>query len=132
MRLYMEALPRLVRGDARAVSDLTGVFTGSETKVQQHFAVEVDINTIMRRFGVTKEMPLGSASGVYGDFSGVTDYDSAVERVAGARRAFMALPAAVRERFENDPGVLIRRAEELPEDEFGALFAGPTEEVPPQ
>lgn len=111
--------------DSRELSDETSVHTGSESLVQQHFADEVDINVIMRRFGVTRSLPLGPATGVYGDFTGISDFDSAVERVRGARDAFMKLPADVRERFNNDPGTLIRAAEELPEAEFLQLYEGP-------
>lgn len=116
--------PASLRGyDARAHSDATAVEVGSESLVQQHFADEVDINTIMRRFGATRELPFGPDTGIYGDFTGISDYESAVARVEGARERFMALPATVRERFDNDPGVLIRAANELPEAEFLGLFA---------
>lgn len=106
-------LMRRLRGyDARIVSDATAMNTGRETIVQQQFATEVDINTIVRRFGVTGERPSGDLSGVYGDFTGVNDYESAVAAVERAQKGFMALPAAVRERFRNDPGRLIDYAKD--------------------
>lgn len=99
---------RLLRGyDARAVTRESGIDTGDVTIVQQHFAAEVDINTIVRRFGLTRELPAGPAGGFFGDFTGVTDYESAVEAVERAREGFFALPAAERERFGNDPGRLV-------------------------
>lgn len=117
--------PPGLRGfSAREVSDATSLETGPETYTQQHFREEVDVNTIMRRFGVTQELPLGPATGIYGDFTGITDYESAVERIEGARNAFMQLPAEVRERFDNDPGKLIAAAEVMPPEEFEALFSG--------
>lgn len=109
--------------DSREVSDLTSLHTGPETLVQQHFAVEQDINTIVRRFGLTSELPAQVSGGMYGDFTGVTDYDSAVARIARADEAFMALPADVRERFGNDPGQLIRLAQALPLEDFNARLA---------
>lgn len=102
---------RQLRGyNAGLLSERTGLDTGTESIVQQQFATEVDINTIVRRFGVTGERPSGDLSGVYGDFTGVNDYESAVAAVERARKGFMALPADVRERFANDPGRLIEYA----------------------
>lgn len=90
------------------------VNTGSESFVQQQFAEEVDINTIIRRFG------LGQApayvEGIYGDFTGVTDFYSAREAVQRAERNFMQLPVEVREKFENDPGKFLEYAEAVPEE----------------
>lgn len=110
--------------DAAQHSRATSTFTGADSLVQQHFKDEVDINTIMRRFGLTRELPLGPASGVYGDFTGISDFSSAMERIEGARERFMALPPEVRERFDNDPGKLIAMASALPAAEFDALFSG--------
>lgn len=119
------ALPVSLRSyDAAQHSRATSTFTGSESLVQQHLRDEVDINTIMRRFGLTRELPLGPASGVYGDFTGISDFQSALDRIEGARDRFMALPPDVRERFDNDPGKLIAMASEMPGAEFEALFSG--------
>lgn len=109
--------------DAKAVSLEESVRTGSESLVQQHFREEADINTIVRRFGMTGQMPSGVAGGVYGDFTGIEDYASAVERIERARDGFMTLPPEVRERFGNDPGRLVDLAQSLTEDEFGELVA---------
>lgn len=104
--------------NAAYYSDKTGVDTGPETIVQQHFADEVDINTIVRRFGIGPSTPLGASAGVYGDFTGVSDYESALNTVRRAEQGFMTLPADVRERFDNDPGKLIEFAEGMSMDEF--------------
>lgn len=123
-RIFVEP-PASLRGyDAKAVSDLYSWDTGSQSKVQQHLGVEVDVNTIMRRHGITGALPLGPATGVYGDFTDISDYESAVERVRGAEKRFMELPADVRERFKNDPGLLIKRATEMEPDAFEAMFVG--------
>lgn len=117
--------PVSLRGyDAKAASLDTSIDTGSESKVQQHLGVEVDVNTIMRRHGITGALPLGPATGVYGDFTDISDYESAVERVRGAEKRFQELPAEVRERFKNDPGLLIKKATEMEPDAFEALFVG--------
>lgn len=115
--------------DQREWSDASAVDTGSVTKVQQHFQEEVDVNTIVRRFGLTREMPFGSAAGLYGDFTEIYDYESAVERVQAARNKFMTLPPEVRERFGNDPALLVRAASELSEEDFVAKLK--VEQTPP-
>lgn len=119
--------------DVKAWSDAHSVSTGEDSLVQQQFADEVDVNTIVRRFGVTGAMPFGLAGGVYGDFSGVTDYESAREMVDRADRAFMALPPDVRERVGHDPGAMVKLAQEMSEDEFRAYLepAKPDPVVPP-
>lgn len=112
--------PARLRGyAAKEVSLATAVDTGDESFVQQQFADEVDINTIIRRFGVTHEMPSGISGGVYGDFTGIVDYDSAVAAVERARDGFLALDPEVRERFGNDPGVYLEHVESLSDEELG-------------
>lgn len=119
----------LFRGyDPKAVSKASDVVTGDVTPTQQHFRDEVDINTIVRRFGMTGVMPFGQMQGVYGDFSGITDFDEAVAKIRDGQERFMRLPPEVRERFGNDPARLIRKAQELDEGAFGALLEPP---VPP-
>ena len=74
-----------------------------EGVTQQQFKAECDINEIVRRFGVTGELPNGVSMPLSGDFTGVTDYHSALNLVRQAQEGFMELPASVRERFDNDP-----------------------------
>lgn len=104
------------------VKDLLVVPAAKSTRVQQHFKEEVDVNTIVRRFGATGQLPNFMPRGMYGDFTGVEDYDSAVALIDRADRAFLALPANVRERFHNDPGELMRAASISDEDEFGKIL----------
>lgn len=117
--------------DAAAVSDGTATRTGAESVVQQQFVDEVDVNSIVRRFGMTREMPFGSAEGVFGDFTGLSDFDAVRAKVVDAEARFMRLPADVREKFGNDPANLIRATQTLSSAEFGALFKGPEEPVAP-
>lgn len=70
---------------------------------QQNFKDDCDINVLMERFKVTGVMPAGVRVPTYGDFTGVSDYRSAVEAVMRASDQFMSLPANVRSRFDNDP-----------------------------
>lgn len=95
-----------------------GVDTGRETLTQQHMGQEVDINTIVRRFGLTKAMPSGPAGGVYGDFTGISDYDSAVAAISRAEEGFLSLDAELRYRFDNDPGKYLAFVGGLSESEL--------------
>jgi len=103
--------------DAKWVSDSLGTVTGEESLVQQHLADEVDINTIMRRFGATGLMP-SFREGVYADFTGITDFESAVQTVAEVNARFMRLPAEMRAKFENNPAMLVNMVQDMSEDEF--------------
>jgi len=118
----------IVRGaysyDADAVSRETGVsIDEAESVVQQQFAEECDINTIVKRFGITGELPNGVAMPLSGDFTGVADFQSAMQMVRQAQESFMELPAAVRERFANDPARVIAFLEN-PENRDEAIKLG--------
>lgn len=115
--------------DAKVLSEQESVdFRGDEGLTQQHFAVDLDINEVMRRFGASVS-PHADFTGVYGDFTGIVDYDSAVARIEAADARFMSLPPEVRERFGNDAGRLISAAQLLSEDEFGRLLIAPGDGV---
>jgi phage internal scaffolding protein len=77
------------------------------TLTQQHFKDECDINNILRQFNITGLLPESTLSPRYGDFTGITDYHSALNQVIAAEHEFMALPAQIRSRFDNDPAKLI-------------------------
>lgn len=78
-----------------------------EGMTQQQFADECDINKIVERFGLTGALPENLRMPVSGDFTGVTDFHSAMNIVRLAEEEFMRVPAKVRERFANDPGALM-------------------------
>lgn len=93
--------------DRDAVSHDTGFVSSEPTMAQQQFKDECDINTILERFAITGVLPENPLPPHYGDFSGIGDYHSALNRVIAAQDAFDALPATIRARFENDPAQLI-------------------------
>jgi len=74
---------------------------------QQSFADEVDINTIVRRFGLTGEMPQNPRTPLDIDFAGVVDFQTAVNAVKAAQDGFMEFPAELRAQFDNDPQLLM-------------------------
>lgn len=90
--------------DVDQVSDESGLDCSVlPSRTQQHFAEEVDINTIVKRFGLTGELPKDVPMVLQGDFTNVVDFQSAMDMVVQARESFDAQPAHVRSRFDNDP-----------------------------
>lgn len=100
--------------DVEAASDESGIncqeyvtedgeIVKTPSLTKQSFAEEVDINTIVRRFGLTGQLPENVRAPTYADFEEVVDYQTALNAVLAAQSAFMELPANVRERFGNDP-----------------------------
>jgi len=94
--------------DMNKVSDETGLECKDPSLAQQHMKDECDINVIVERFGVTGELPTVPIPPQYGDFSGITDYHSAINAVRASEEAFMALPAKIRARFDHDPNALLQ------------------------
>lgn len=89
--------------DTMAASDEAGLHCQDESLAQQHQKEEADINVIVKRFGLTGELPQGVRMPQYGDFTAVTDYQTALNAVQAANNAFAQMPAHVRSRFDNDP-----------------------------
>lgn len=89
--------------DADAVSQATGLTCPEPTLTQQHQEEEANINTIVRRFGVTGHLPNIPVPPRYADFEDVFDFQSAQNLIRQAQESFDALPADVRHRFNHDP-----------------------------
>lgn len=94
--------------DRAAASRSSGVLCLDKSLTQQQFTEEVDINAIVDRFSRGVPLPLSSRVPRYGDFTGIPDYHSALTIVTEARTAFMELPASLRARFDNDPGLFLQ------------------------
>lgn len=92
--------------DMFAASKAAGLECTEPSKTQQSFKDDCDINVIVRRFGVTGQLP-NVAAPVYGDFSQIDDFRSAIHAVMDAEDEFMKLDAKIRERFNNDPQELL-------------------------
>ena len=93
--------------DKDEVSNETGLKCEDPSLAQQHMKDECDINVIVERFGVTGQLPVTTLQPTYGDFSGVSDYQDALIKLQQTDADFMALPAAIRARFANDPFELV-------------------------
>lgn len=89
--------------DTNAASDESGLKCEDLSKTQQHQKEEADINTIVKRFGLTGQLPSNVRVPTYGDFTGVSDYQSALNAVMAAEASFMAMPVDIRARFNHDP-----------------------------
>lgn len=94
--------------DGDKASDEAGfACTPGDGMTQQQFGEECDINTIVKRFGLTGELPENYRAPVSGDFSDVVDFHTAMQAVRKAEESFMALPAPLRAEFGNDPQRLV-------------------------
>jgi len=94
--------------DPSLVSEQTGLSCPEPTLAQQQFKDDGDPNVIMRLFAQTGDVGLLQVRNPeYGDFTGISDYHTALNAVVAAQDSFNSLPASVRSRFENDPGRLI-------------------------
>lgn len=94
--------------DTMQASNESGLSCDDESLAQQSFKDECDINTIVRRFGLTGQLPGGDLNmPKSGDFTGLGDFHSAMNMVRRAQEGFLNVPADVRARFNNDPGALM-------------------------
>lgn len=89
--------------DRRKASVDSGLECRDGSRTVQSMAEEADINTLVKRFGLTGKMPVGVVAPSYADFDEIFDFQTAMNAVLRADRAFLQLPADVRYRFANDP-----------------------------
>lgn len=93
--------------DAQGASDDSAYVETMPSLTVQSQAEEADINVLMMRYGITGKMPENPRVPTYGDFTGISNYQDALNAVMAADNDFMALPADVRARFQNDPQMLL-------------------------
>ena len=93
--------------DRNAASDSSGLHCADRSLAKQADAVEADINTIVKRFNLTGQLPQGIRAPTYGDFGPGMDFHTAQNALRRAQEAFMAMPAEVRARFHNDPAEFV-------------------------
>ena len=119
--------------DRDAATNESGLACEEPSLAQQHFKDECDINNILRQFNITGLLPESPLSPRYGDFTGIGDYHTAINRVIAVQDEFEALPAQIRARFNNDPAELIEFLEDdknRPEAEsLGLVEKGAAEAV---
>jgi len=85
--------------------------SGGPSLTQQHFANEVNINSIIARYNrtgyLTDPLKPGFSRPQFGDFSDIVDFQTAQDIVIRGNEAFASLPSAIRKRFDNDPSLFL-------------------------
>lgn len=89
--------------DTDELSYMTGYSSDKKSKTQQNQKDEADINNIIKKFGLTGQIPNDIRIPQYGDFTGITDYQSAMNAVIMAKYTFNRLPIEIKKRFGGDP-----------------------------
>lgn len=89
--------------DRDAASNESGLECKDESLAIQSAEDESNINTIVRRFGLTGQLPDDVRMPQSGDFTGVPDFHTAMNLVRAAQEEFLRVPAHIRARFANDP-----------------------------
>ncbi len=117
--------------DNDANSLASGLFCADESMAIQSAEEESNINTIVRRFGITGELPGDYAMPQSGDFTGIPDFHAAMNLVRQAQEEFVKVPAEIRARFGNDPQAFMAFVEDdANRDEARRL--GLLRELPPE
>lgn len=107
-----------------------------ESRTIQSQAVEADINTIVKRFNITGEVPVTSRVPfpIEVDFDQPLDYRTLLDAQIRAAASFNSLPAQVRDTFGHDPLAFVDFAtvpENLPKlREWGLAPPAPPEPAP--
>lgn len=94
---------KMAYDDHEAQSMATGLKCEDPSLAQQQFLEESNILTIVERFHLTGEIPQVLKLPQSGDYTGVFDFQTAMNAVAQATQAFSQLPYNIRDRFNNDP-----------------------------
>lgn len=80
-----------------------------ESKTQQAHKDEANINSILKRWRYGHPVPEEHRNPHYGDFSGVADYHTELNRIQQAHEQFLRLPAEVRKAVHNDVGEFLEK-----------------------
>lgn len=94
--------------DVEAASDEAGLKCLDKSRAQQSFRDEVDINTLIKRFGLDGQLPQNVRMPVQGDFTDLpADFHALANAQRQAQESFDAMPARVRARFHHDAGEFV-------------------------
>lgn len=82
--------------------------TSGQSRTQQHFKDQCDINKIVARARITNTINhTAKTVAKYGDFTQYVDAPEAYDRIAKAEQAFESLPSQIRHEFHNNPKELL-------------------------
>lgn len=100
----MKMLKPVVYGYFDDVPNKERLYTGKDSKVQQHQRDQCDMRMIMKNFLKTGEIThINNRSMKFLDTTQATDYDRSLQILLDAEEAFYQLHVDVREKFHNDP-----------------------------
>lgn len=88
----------------------TGELVKEPSMTKQSFKDECDINNIVKRFEATGQIDhinQAHAQGLFTDLPSGLDLQAGLDMIRQAEAAFMALPAAARAEFDNDPVLFV-------------------------
>lgn len=106
--------------DPNEASQEAGLACKDPSLAQQHQADETDINLIVKRYSQTGVLPQSALAPLYGDFESLS-FHEAQNKIRAAQEAFMLIPADIRARFQNDPGLFVEFASK--EENYDELVA---------
>lgn len=88
----------------------TEIIFNEPSLTRQEFADDVNLNVMMARMGVTDGsiLPVAPDPRYFGDFTDAVDFRDSLDRLRNAEAAFAALPADLRQQFNNDPAELLQ------------------------
>lgn len=89
--------------DMDAASQETALVCRDKSRAKQEFKEESDINTLVKRFGITGELPNNVRMPLNADFQALVNFQDAMNAIVMAQESFAQMPAEVRSRFANDP-----------------------------
>lgn len=98
--------------DVDAASNESALTCNDESLAIQSAEEESNINTIVRRFGLTGQLPDQVAMPQSGDFTNVPDFHTAMNLIRKTQEEFLRVPADIRARFGNDPQALMNFLED--------------------
>ena len=79
-----------------------------ESKTQQQFKRECDINHLMAKYQKTGLMThVNLYQGDYSDLTDLPDYQTSLNKVMDAQAAFDSLPSKIRAQFNNEPSLFL-------------------------
>lgn len=115
--------------DTKAASQESATINNQPSLTLQDDADDADINVIVARFGLTGTMPNDPRPPMYGDFTEITDYQTALSAVENANKTFYELPPHIRNKFDNNPQRLLEfAAQPLNDDQMIAFGFATTQD----
>lgn len=79
----------------------------AESRTQQHFREQTDINKIMSKAEKTGMIPVNRMNPKYGDFSDGRTYHESMVRISEIEQEFDKMPAEIKKRFSQNPAEII-------------------------